>query len=153
MRAEWRHCEVSARRLSSSPEQIGAWKTSDAKTRKSSFGPLQIRMALDRRDGNTERKREKAYAVLSENATHATYGGFRLTMKNGDGQFGPFVDEPKLKAWIGELSLRLLPSAELFGAHFLDAPADVLRLYVSYRKQVLEWWERNKVDETGPAPI
>ena len=136
----------------SSPDQISVWKAADAKARKSKFGPLQIRVALDARDGNKERKREKAYAVLSENASHATYGGFRLTMKNGDGQFGPFVDEPKLKAWLGELSLRLLPAAHIYGAHFLDAPTDVLRLYVAYRTQVLEWWQWNKTDEFGPEP-
>lgn len=133
------------------PQRIGEWKGADAKTRKNKFGPIHIRKALDERDGNQERKREKAYAVLSENASHASYPGFRLTMKDGDGQFGPFVDQQKLNAWLGELSLRLLPAADLYGQQFLDAPIPVLQLFVGFRGQVLEWMKRQGFTSSDPV--
>jgi hypothetical protein len=126
------------------PEQIGVWRAADRQTRTSTFGPIHIRKALDARDGNKEMKRARVYAMLSEHASHATYPGFRLMMKDGHGQVGPFVDEVKLRAWLQELALRLLPAAELLGAHFANAPETIRALHRGYTDQVLEWWKREQ---------
>jgi hypothetical protein len=127
------------------PEKISVWKSADEKALKTEFAPVRIRDALDARDSNQEKKRRKVYAMLSTYASHATYAGFTLAMKDGKGQIGPFVDEKKLKAWLQELALRLLPAAEIFGLQFSTAPASVQSLYRSYSKQVIEWAEKNQV--------
>lgn len=64
-----------------SPGKIREWKDADQKALMKSFRPFQIRDALDRRDGFKEKKREIAYKQLSNYAGHATYRGFRITMK------------------------------------------------------------------------
>lgn len=136
------------------PEQIKAWRESDKKTRLSTFGPKHIRKALDDRDGNIEQKRKKVYDVLCEYATHATYHGFALINKGGHGQIGPFVDEIKLRTWLQELALRVLPAAELVGQHFPDGEAEVVTLYSAYRAQLIEWLERQRSGATRePEPI
>jgi hypothetical protein len=126
------------------PEQIKVWRESDKNTRLLKFGPKHIRTALDDRDGNKELKRKKAYDVLCEYATHATYPGFTLINKDGHGQVGPFVDEIKLRAWLQEVALRVLPAAELVGQLFPDGDAEVVALYSAYRAQVSEWWGRQQ---------
>ncbi|MGB9367138.1 MAG: hypothetical protein WCE79_14115 [Xanthobacteraceae bacterium] len=140
------------------PQEISAWKNASAKVRKSKFGPVHIRKALDARDGNKEMKRARVYAMLSEHASHATYPGFRLMMKDGHGQVGPFIDDVKLRAWLQELTLRLLPAAELLGAHFPNAAEPVRELYRLYRGQIMEWWQRQQAardakqgDTTAPG--
>lgn len=135
------------------PSEISVWKNSDKKARTTKYGPLQIRIALDKRDGNSEQKRQRAYALLSEYASHASYVGFTLTMKDGYGQIGPFVDEKKLKAWLQEISLRLLPTAEIFGRHFPNGETEPVALYKSYCAQILKWWKhhqtKSKATESG----
>lgn len=136
------------------PEQIKVWRESDKKTRLLKFGPSLIRKALDARDVNKEQKRKKAYDVLCEYATHATYHGFTLINKDGQGQVGPFVDEIKLRAWLQEVALRVLPAAELVGQHFPDGNEEVVVLYNAYSDQVQEWWSRQQSGATKrPEPI
>jgi hypothetical protein len=138
--------------FSTFPAEISLWKSADERTLKTTFAPVHIREALDARDGNKEQKRRKVYSLLSTYASHATYAGFTMTMKDGEGQLGPFVDERKLKAWLQELALRLLPAAEIFGRHFPTAPAAVLSLYRSYAHQVIEWAEKNQFGIKGQSP-
>lgn len=124
------------------PQQIAIWKASSDADRRKKFSPVKIRIALDERDGNKEKKREKAYATLSEYASHATYRGFHVTMKEGMGQVGPFVDEVILRAWLEEMVLRLGPSATLYAAHFPRATN--LESYLQYfSKQLLEGVQRD----------
>jgi hypothetical protein len=130
--------------LKSNPHEIVVWKNADVNTLKRRFGPLQIRIALDGRDGNKERKRQKTYAILSENASHASFRGFVLTTKDGAGQVGPFFDGIKLQAWVHEITLRIVPAAELLGVHFKNPPAEVAALFKSFRKQSLEWLQRQR---------
>lgn len=120
-----------------SPAEISVWAASSDADRRKNFSPVKIRIALDERDGNKEKKREKAYGILSEYAAHATYRGFRVTMKEGMGQLGPFVDEVILRAWLEEMVLRLGPSATLYAQHFPSATE--LQSYFEYfGKQLLQ---------------
>lgn len=61
------------------PEKISEWKTCSEDERKKRFAPVHIRIALDEWEGNVEKKRLKAYEVLSQHGAHATYRGFRMT--------------------------------------------------------------------------
>ena len=62
-----------------SPDQITVWRDADHKTRRRLFDPVKIREKLDERDGDTSMIRAEQYRLLSEPASHATYGGFRMT--------------------------------------------------------------------------
>jgi hypothetical protein len=48
-----------------SPEKIQIWERSDRATRRKLFDPVKVREALDERDGDVERKRQKEYTKLS----------------------------------------------------------------------------------------
>ena len=75
-----------------SPDQIAVWRASDRSVRRKLFDPVQIREALDARDGDKDQRRAKQYRQLSELASHATYRGFQLTTRQGFGELGPFVE-------------------------------------------------------------
>jgi hypothetical protein len=112
-----------------SPQQIGVWKASDRATRRKLFDPVQVRKALDDRDGDTEMRRAAEYSKLSELASHATWRGFRLTVREGLGELGPFVEVINLKAWLHEMVLRLGPSAVVYANQFPDADPKLVRFF------------------------
>jgi hypothetical protein len=85
------------------------WKHADRETRKKLFGPVKIRIALDKRDGDTTKKRKAEYNKLSELASHATFRGFQLTTRGGFGELGPSVEKINLMAWLEEMVPRLGP--------------------------------------------
>lgn len=94
--------------LTTHPGKVQEWKAADKRARIAHFGPGFIRTALDKRDGYTSQQRKKIYDLISENASHASYGGFRLVMNAQNmGEVGPFYDEVKLKMWLEELAKRL----------------------------------------------
>jgi hypothetical protein len=107
--------------LRTSPDQIDVWRNSDRAMRRKLFDPVKIRMALDERDKDESRQREKEYGKLSELASHATYRGFRMTTRQGFGELGPFVEAANLKAWLEEMVIRLGPAAVLYANHFPNA--------------------------------
>jgi hypothetical protein len=83
---------------------------------------------LDKRDGNSERKRAKVYATLSQYGSHATYKGFRMNVKeNNFGELGPFISEKHLRAFLEETALRLGPASVLYGTLFPGAPENIVR--------------------------
>jgi hypothetical protein len=94
---------------------------------------MRIRMALDEREGNTERKRQKVYEELCQYGAHATYKGFRMTTRGNIGELGPFLDEKMLRAFIEECTLRIVPGAVLYSSLFPAAPAHMLR----FRQEVV----------------
>jgi hypothetical protein len=98
---------------------------------------------LDARDGNQEKKRQKAYDSLCEYAAHATYDGFLLTIKEGSPQLGPFFDERILLAWLSEMALRFVPAAAQFGALFSNLDRTLLDMQHKFANHVLAWQARN----------
>jgi hypothetical protein len=110
-----------------SPKMISIWEKSDRATRRAHFDPIKVRIALDSRDGDKEKKREAAYTKLSELASHLTPRGFSMTTRGEFAEFGPFVDELRLKAWLHEMVLRLGPSVVMFVNHFPDADPHLMQ--------------------------
>jgi hypothetical protein len=98
--------------LTGEPKQRALWKHVDSRTRRKLFDPVKIRIALDKRDGDTTKKRQAEYNKLSELASHATFRGFQLTTRGGFGELGPFVEKINLMAWLEEMVLRLGPSEQ-----------------------------------------
>ena len=97
-----------------SPEQRSVWKKADRKRRRELFDPVKIRIALDERDQDASKKRFEEYNKLSELASHANFGGFRLTTRGGVAELGPFVERQFLLAWLEEMVLRLGPTAVMY---------------------------------------
>lgn len=114
------------------PERVSEWKKSSDAEQKKKFGPVKIRIALDEREGNVEKKRAKAYETLSQYGSHATYKGFRMTTRQNFGEVGPFVDETNLRAFIEEMALRLGPASVLYGTLFPGAPAN----FIQFREEL-----------------
>jgi hypothetical protein len=54
------------------------WKTADRATRRELFDPVQIRQAMDKRDGDTQLRRAEQYRKLSELAHPISWGKLKL---------------------------------------------------------------------------
>jgi len=102
----------------SEPTKIRQWRDASDKDREKHFQPVQIRDALDKRDGFKEKKRGAAYRLLSNYATHPTNPGFKLFSPNWMSKIGPFFDEGYLKALLEELTKRLPASANVYVRSF-----------------------------------
>jgi hypothetical protein len=133
----------------SSPEKISVWKAADRPTRRKLFEPVQIRKALDERDGDTEMRRAAEYSKLSELASHATWRGFMLTTRQGFGELGPFVEAINLKAWLQEMVLRLGPSAVMYANQFPDADPKLLRSFQEFGTELLLGFKEDR----EPTPL
>jgi hypothetical protein len=120
-----------------SPKQISVWRAADRATRRKLFEPVKIRIALDERDGDVEKRRAAEYSKLSELASHASYRGFRLTARGGVGELGPFVERANLIAWLHEMVLRLGPSAVLYANHFPNAEERFVRLFQEFGSRLI----------------
>ncbi len=125
-----------------SPSKIAEWKNADEKTLRDEFAPVKVRDALDRRDGNKEKKRAKQYKILCEYAAHATYRGFRMTMRNGNGEIGPFVEDINLRAWIEEMVLRLGPTAVIYAKLFPNANTEFENFLRHFGTELVEGIKR-----------
>jgi hypothetical protein len=130
--------------LSTYPEKIDEWKRADKKKRKSHFGPDFIRKALDKRDGYTSGERKRIYDLISELASHASYPGISLTTTGPDNmaQLGPFFDDKKLAAWLGEMAMRLSHAAMVLMPNPSGSNMKLLVACGHYLKIVNKWWSK-----------
>lgn len=86
------------------------WLNLDAKKRNDRFKMVAVRKKLDEMDGFKERKRAKAYKLLSNYAAHVSPEGFSIISPGGMTQIGPFVNSGLFKAVIEEL-VKVMPAA------------------------------------------
>jgi len=98
---------------------------------------VKIRIALDKRDGDTTKAREAEYAKLSELASHATFRGFQLTTREGVGELGPFVEKRNLMAWLEEMVLRLGPAAVIYAIQFPNADPKLTRFCQEFGTELI----------------
>lgn len=101
-------------------ENITRWRTVDARTREREFAPVEIRKALDIRDGFEGKKRAEHYKLLSAFGAHPTPESFRLYRHepNGLSTIGPFFSSASLAALLNELAKLMIASAGTFGHMF-----------------------------------
>jgi hypothetical protein len=125
-----------------SPQQRSVWKEADRKTRRELFDPVKIRIALDARDGDTSKKRAEEYNKLSEMASHANFGGFRLTSRGNFGELGPFVDKRFLIAWLEEMVLRLGPTAVMYANQFPSADPKLVHIFQEVGTELVQGFMR-----------
>ena len=102
-------------------------------------GLLQRMDPRDKRDGFTTGKREKAYQLFCEYASHPTHGGSRLFTKDGLAETGPFFDEKKLKNTLFELTKQTNHAVTHFMCHFEDLSDNLNQLVLSYVNKSKQW--------------
>jgi hypothetical protein len=98
-----------------------------------------VRTALDKRDGWTEKKREKAYKDLCAYAAHVTPEGFIVISPNDMTVIGPHPSPRALKVVIEEL-VKVLPSAcGHFGALINPELPEIVTAHGVFLQVLGEW--------------
>jgi len=138
-------------------DQIAVWRACDEKKRHREFGAMKIRIALDDRDGYTERKREAAYNLLCQLGTHPTYTGFQMLLPKGSNKVvvGPFFEAASLDAVLSELAKIMMQA----GAQFRFIQKRNLtdcRMMIDYLTTQADWSEHffgHKMDRSRIAEV
>ena len=129
--------------LSTYRTEIDEWRRADPTKRMTHFGAGRIRSELDKRDGYTSKQRKKIYGIISEYATHASYPGLMMTTgPRNMAQVGPFFDEQKLRAWLGEMAMRLSHAAVVLLSKPEGNDITLLATRTHYREVVTQWWSK-----------
>jgi hypothetical protein len=107
-------------------DAIDRWKAADDKALKNEFGPVKVRLRLEKHPDFEGQRRDRLYATFSGYAAHPSYKGFQLISPSNKPRLGPFLD--------GSLLLALL--ADL-GKHISHAALGVSTLLVTDELQLL----------------
>ncbi len=104
---------------------------------------MKIRIALDDRDGYTERKREMAYNLLCGLGTHPKYSGFQMLQTKGSDKVivGPFFEAVSLDAVLSELAKAIMQA----GAQTRHSGKETLedyRMSIDYMRAQADWSDR-----------
>jgi hypothetical protein len=125
------------------PGKISDWRTADDATRKRQFAPVKIRIALDEKDGFTEKKRAAAYELLCELASHPTYKGLQMLAPKGqEHHCGPFFDSTFLKPMIEELVKLAIQAGTNYNLFFKGETKAKMEIKISFMEACGEWFER-----------
>lgn len=91
--------------LRTDPKLVQEWKSVLEDEREKIFAPWKIRLALDKRDGFTEKKRSAHYKRFCVLCGHPTFAGFAMLRPepNADAHMGPFLVPDLLDACVQEL--------------------------------------------------
>lgn len=101
---------------------ISMWRNADERMIKKRFSPLKVRMALDDRYGQTEKKRAAMYKLFSELAAHPTMKSDYMMRPHldGDAVIGPYMEEKTLEASISEIGRLAIQVGEVLEVFFTD---------------------------------
>jgi hypothetical protein len=121
-------------------DQIAVWRACDEKKRSREFGAMKIRIALDDRDGFTERKREAAYNLLCKLGTHPTYTGFQMLQSKGSNKVivGPFFEPAFLDAVLSELAKTIMQAGSQ-ARHAKERDIADYRMALDYLTTQADW--------------
>lgn len=141
----------------SNPTQIAVWRQCTEKERIGKFGAAKIRIALDDRDGYTERKREAAYNLLCQLGTHPTYTGFQMLQAKGSNlvNVGPFFEPASLDAVLSELAKTILQAGSQ-ARHAEERDIADYRISIDYLTVQADWSDHffgTKMDRSGIEQI
>lgn len=98
---------------------IKRWRFADEKAQKEEFAPVKVRIALDKRDGNTSKQRSEMYKMFSILAGHPNMNSLLMMRpeKGGDAVSGPFMELTTLQAGVfemGRLAVQVGESLDAF---------------------------------------
>lgn len=128
--------------FSTHPCVIQDWRVADRGTIGRRFKPIDIRKALDERDGFTGLKRANQYQLLSDLAGHPSMLSFRMLCPQGmDAQLGPFVDSSVISAVFEEMGKLAVHLGEIID-RFLPAEwAPAMSARLEFARLKLDWIE------------
>jgi hypothetical protein len=128
--------------FSTDAAEIDEWRRTEK--RMTQFRAGRIRDALDKRDAYTSGERKKIYDILSEYAIHVSYAGLRMitTGPRNMAQVGPFFDEQKLRAWLGEMAIRFSHSAMVLLSNSDGNDMTLLVARAHYLEVLNTWWSK-----------
>ena len=96
---------------------IKRWRFADTKASRQEFQPIEVRKALDARDGFSGQKRAAMYKLLSELAGHPNMKSVHMLRPKGmDARNGPFMEKPTLEAVLSEMGRLALQVGEVVAA-------------------------------------
>lgn len=122
------------------PSLITRWRNADKAARLREFTPVKVRIALDERDGFTEKKRAKMYDMFSELAGHATMPSIAMLQPNGmNAQIGPFFDVTALEASLSEMGRLAVQAGEQIGRFLPDPQGASLLLRYGFASAKGRW--------------
>lgn len=132
--------------LSTDRRLIAKWRTAEEYKDRKPFEPKEVRKALDKRDGNKERKRAAHYRDLSTYATHPHPKATLLLRRAGGGltQGGPFHDDKLLFHILHEIGDSALLAAEAYLRHFSTLMAVDVATRALFLEVVGRWHARRK---------
>lgn len=124
---------------------ITEWNKNKEEMRtKGKFSPVNIRKALDKRDGFEEEKRKQHYKRLSELGTHPTPVSFIMLKPIPEGDFlcGPFFAPQMIKGSIEELVLVVTQIAGKFSQFFKAKKLEDYNVKLSFMEGQDLWNKR-----------
>lgn len=130
------------------------WHQSGEKGRKNKFSPVEIRKALDKRDGLKDKKRKKKYQDLC-NFVHSTPKSFNMirSIPKGDAHCGPFFELAVIKATLEELVKIMIEAAEKFNYFFTPKVLDDYKTKIIFLEGLNGWlakfFKKDLVDQSS----
>jgi hypothetical protein len=121
------------------PEMLVEWCGLNDTERLRKYAPVKVRTILDERDGNSEKKREKIYKLLSTHAAHPSPNGFSLISPNSLTFVGPFPDQEKLCATLQELARHVYSTGHILLAANRFETVEVQNLLTSLSTGLSSW--------------
>ena len=112
------------------------------------FSPVQVRKALDERDGIQGKKRAEVYGMFCELAAHPTMQSVFMMrpQKDGDAVIGPFIEASSLEAVLSEIGRLAVQAGEVLDSFFpktWDAAFPARDAFAQLKEQWLETFYRN----------
>jgi hypothetical protein len=125
--------------FNSFPEKLNEWASLDDNKILEKYNPAKVRIMLDERDGNSEKKRQKIYKMLSAHAAHPTPNGFSLISPNSLTVVGPFPDQDKLRAVLEELARHVYSAGLIFHKANRFETIQSQSLLAEFMKSLISW--------------
>lgn len=128
------------------PTAIERWRCANDNKSKREFSPVKVREALDARDGVEDKKRNEAYKMLSELATHPTLGTQYMIRPELDSDMvvGPFMGDTILRQGLGQLGVLAVQAGTILDAFLPEGyeMEDVRESLALIRERWLEAFSR-----------
>lgn len=122
-------------------KKIEQWRFADKKAIRRNFKQIDIRKALDERDGFRGMKRAQVYELFSELAGHPTMkSAFMMRpQKDGDAVIGPFIEKTTVEAVLSEMGKLAVQVGEILDAFFPEEWAAPLPARMAFAEIKREW--------------
>ena len=123
-------------------DKLERWRTADDKTLMEVFGPVKVRLALEKHKRFKGQRRDGLYKTFSNYAAHPTYKGFQLIAPDNSPKIGGFFDVGLLSALLFEAGRHLSHATVALSSQFGDVNESVLKSKEVYLDQVCRYREQ-----------